>query len=640
TGNVYDIEVSGNCAFLASREYGLNIVDVSDTTNIHSVGLFDTPDAATRIQLVGNNIFIADRATGIIILDVSDTTNPIEMDSYELSSICVDLAVEGKLIYAADYLNGLDILDASDVTNIQPVSSLDLGYYVLAVDVAGNYACLGGKDGWFSLVDISDTTDPQLVSELQIPGLEQVLDIEIYNDYAFVANNSGGLHVIDLRDTASLAIVDSYETVTSARNVFLHDKYLYMGAYNNGVQIFDIVPFQDPLDLPEYWFIFKVTDNQKNDIMPVIHGDQIVFRGYYNGTGDAETLLYDLRTGNTINVSDNGHWLDYEPFVNNGQVVWRSLTETNSDTGRIHFWDGETTTIIAEYDKGPFDGYSGFPPSWHSLMATLSNGQIVWAQWDGNDYEIMLWNGDTITQLTDNESDDYEPFIENGQVTWTGGIEPNTEIFFWDGDTIINVSNCIQGDDDPMLSNGRVVWSQTVPNGSEIMMWDGDQIHQITSNNVNDYEAWASNGWITWHSWVVDDSHWAVFYWDGQEEKRLTDNTLDEGGPSLYDNKLVFGRIEAEGDDEIMLAMREKFGITEVAKGENLSITWIELECPGVEYVVQFSEDLTSWDDIDTGSYQAYDEDPHRGFVKWTDYDEGRNSLRCGFYRVMVLDDR
>jgi hypothetical protein len=49
--------------------------------------------------------------------------------------------------------------------------------------------------------------------------------------------------------------------------------------------------------------------------------------------------------------------------------------------------------------------------------------------WDGHDYEIYLYNGSQIIQLTDNYYHDFNPQIHNSEVTWYGYDGNDYEIF-------------------------------------------------------------------------------------------------------------------------------------------------------------------------------------------------------------------
>ena len=54
---------------------------------------------------------------------------------------------------------------------------------------------------------------------------------------------------------------------------------------------------------------------------------------------------------------------------------------------------------------------------------------MVWDGWDGNDYEIVLYDGTTTTQLTNNSYDDSYPQVSGSNVVWHGSDGNDYEIF-------------------------------------------------------------------------------------------------------------------------------------------------------------------------------------------------------------------
>lgn len=55
----------------------------------------------------------------------------------------------------------------------------------------------------------------------------------------------------------------------------------------------------------------------------------------------------------------------------------------------------------------------------NSMEPAIEGGVIVWQQWDGNDWEIALFNGETTILITDNDTPDISPVINDGYVLWT-----------------------------------------------------------------------------------------------------------------------------------------------------------------------------------------------------------------------------
>src|SRR5690606_27206597 len=55
----------------------------------------------------------------------------------------------------------------------------------------------------------------------------------------------------------------------------------------------------------------------------------------------------------------------------------------------------------------------------NNMEPKISRDGVVWQAWDDNDWEIMYFDGDFTTQITDNEVQDVAPVIEDGYVLWT-----------------------------------------------------------------------------------------------------------------------------------------------------------------------------------------------------------------------------
>ena len=73
-------------------------------------------------------------------------------------------------------------------------------------------------------------------------------------------------------------------------------------------------------------------------------------------------------------------------------------------------------------------------------------GQIVYKEFDGNDYEIFLNDNGTVIRLTNNSYDDDVPVIwGNRQVAWSGWDGSDWEIFLYNSGTTTQITD---NDDD------------------------------------------------------------------------------------------------------------------------------------------------------------------------------------------------
>ena len=102
----------------------------------------------------------------------------------------------------------------------------------------------------------------------------------------------------------------------------------------------------------------------------------------------------------------------------------------------------------------------------NSYKPSLYNGTIAWHEATSSDYEILYWDGNAITQITNNALSDSHPSLYNGTIAWfqdtARGGNKYYDIFYWDGNTIIQVTDNNTWDASPSLYDGTIVWSGEV----------------------------------------------------------------------------------------------------------------------------------------------------------------------------------
>ncbi len=103
----------------------------------------------------------------------------------------------------------------------------------------------------------------------------------------------------------------------------------------------------------------------------------------------------------TDNVEDDD--APYFDEVSN-TLVWHRLIEGRYQIMSYDFDTEEETQIT-------FDRYNNMQP--HRF-----DGATVWQGWVGNDWEVFLLEGDTLTMLTDNATHDITPSINGTHVVW------------------------------------------------------------------------------------------------------------------------------------------------------------------------------------------------------------------------------
>lgn len=77
TGQALAVKVSGNYAYVACRQEGLQIVDISDPSEPKFVSRFDTKGYATSIDIKDNLVLVSSGSGGVYLFDVSNPAKPL-----------------------------------------------------------------------------------------------------------------------------------------------------------------------------------------------------------------------------------------------------------------------------------------------------------------------------------------------------------------------------------------------------------------------------------------------------------------------------------------------------------------------------------------------------------------------------------
>lgn len=91
----------------------------------------------------------------------------------------------------------------------------------------------------------------------------------------------------------------------------------------------------------------------------------------------------------------------------------------------------------------------------NSMEPKVAKEGVVWQAWDGNDWEILYFDGQFTDQLTDNDIQDVTPVIEDGYILWSvlGGEESEARVYSIESGEVMTIS----GTDGGTVVNPRFV---------------------------------------------------------------------------------------------------------------------------------------------------------------------------------------
>jgi len=252
--NMYAVAYEAPYAFVAARNSGVLVIDVSNPSAPALITTIDTPDMASDVEVDGQRLFVADRSGGLLLYDVSNPSVPVLVSAYDTPSIPYDeflgLEVSGDLVYTAAYWMGLVVVDFSSPTAPVAAGSLRLSPYLLwDVKLLGDYAYVVGEGSGLQIIDCSDLGNMEVVGRAVTPdeGVElndkPPFSVTVQGGCAFVGDGFGGLQVVDITNVFAPRVIDSVALPGYSWGVGYKDGYVYVGDFLQGVAVVDATEY-------------------------------------------------------------------------------------------------------------------------------------------------------------------------------------------------------------------------------------------------------------------------------------------------------------------------------------------------------------------------------------------------------------
>jgi hypothetical protein len=222
-GTATDVVVNEPAAYMATTE-GFKVVDVSDPANPAS-GQGMNFGSTGGLAVSGNYLLAASATNGLVVMNASNPLNPQFMTMFATSGSALDVVIQGTYAYVAISENGLAVIDVSTPSTPVLVSELDLGATSNALDLAGNIAYIALGSSGFAAVDISDPANPVHLSTLATGG--EAVQIKVVDNVVFIANEVLGQRAYDASDPNNMTELGYSLTPENTNHVTVAGNVVY-----------------------------------------------------------------------------------------------------------------------------------------------------------------------------------------------------------------------------------------------------------------------------------------------------------------------------------------------------------------------------------------------------------------------------
>lgn len=388
-------------AFYGDSPSNFTIVDFSDLYNPVVLGEHWTPGISYDVQLSGDYAYIANASSGLTVVDISDPEEPVVLNSFEPEGI-IDIFIRGNRAYILaerSYFGIFDISNQSQPTLLGHYRDV-LGY-VDNVFVDGDYAYVtktphnDPHSSFISIMDISDPTTP--APAYSIENLYYPLYVVVVDDYAYIVGYEN-LYIYDISNLDSITFVSSYVYRNHVRQIAVEPPYAYMASTPKAIEIIDISDPANPYFVAEYdsLDVYDITLIDNFAFLKGFHGiyqmdisnpeDPVLISSYANSYGwrSAEVFV-------------RGEYI-YDPAYQKFQIL--KLTETGIEEVRVVDLP-ERLSLLQNYPN-PFNSSTTICyslPEQSDVRIEIYNilGQKITTLFDGHKqagYHTVTWHAD------------------------------------------------------------------------------------------------------------------------------------------------------------------------------------------------------------------------------------------------------
>lgn len=235
-------------------------------------------------------------------------------------------------------------------------------------------------------------------------------------------------------------------------------------------------------------------------------------------------------------------------------------------------------------------------------------GHVVWAAWDGSDYEIFLHDGSGVTQITNNATDDVDPEVNvRGQVAWVAkyGQGGSAVMLYDEGVTTQLTSSESENLSQVQINaSGCVIWTESIVG---LFLYDGSDVERIAPEGLLQKIIGPqinSAGQIAWALRLPappgDDHEYKIWAYNEPDAARIW---------SDYGELILPSKPQINGSGQIVWGIDSFSGVNQTERVylyDGSSETWTELAQDAAR--VQISDNgLVVWMDPDHEEVYLYD---------------------------------
>jgi hypothetical protein len=271
---IVDVKVINDIIFVLDAFHGLTAYNVSDPAHPSQLGHFSDSDTFVHsILIVDDYAYLSDYEDGLEIIDISDPTDLKIIGRYQpdISSpaTSIDAYFSNNLVFLASQSRGLEIINCSNPSNPFIIDTYYSNHRVIRLFSLENLVFISEAHNGFKILNITNGACSEIYHFHDSVSFQ---DFQIQNDLLFTTDMNFGLQVFNISILSNITKVGEYNT-GRAHGFVLENKnakvLCYVSTWDKGLQVFDV---SNPKDID-----FLTQYNDGGDAYHVAVSDSLVF---------------------------------------------------------------------------------------------------------------------------------------------------------------------------------------------------------------------------------------------------------------------------------------------------------------------------------------------------------------------------
>ncbi len=299
---VWDVDVSGDLAYVADADGGFRIVDVAAPVMLQRGGVTLASDPVD-IDVVGDHAFIA--AYDLDVVDVSDPDMPVRhaATAVERGISARAVRVYGDYAYVGLAGVGLAVYDISDPMSASMITFRPFAQDIEAMVIDGDHLFAADTFDGLVIVDLANAPSPSVEGTIWTGA--NPLGVAVAGNRAYVVDDVGSLTVVDVTDPAAPVILDGFSWLGQVFvNLDVHGNRAHVCVHNpvstyGRVATFGITA-ESPTLLETYGGSQEFAEQVANAVTLAGQHSYVAAHNDLNDEGGLE--IYDLTVAPAVNV--------------------------------------------------------------------------------------------------------------------------------------------------------------------------------------------------------------------------------------------------------------------------------------------------------------------------------------------------